>query len=100
MYLKTIELNELRRVMNVSLIYLAIGTVILFLSIHVKQLGIEGAMLKNLLTEGLTVAAWVSLWQALATFLINWIPFRRRVKLYQRIARAPIEFMPAPATSA
>lgn len=99
-YLKTIEITELRRIMNASLIYLAIGIVFLFLSIYLRQLATEESMLNKLLTEGLTVAAWVSLWQALATFLINWTPYRRRIKLYQRIASSPVDFMTAPATAA
>lgn len=99
-YLKTIEVNELRRIMHASLIYLAIGIVLLFLSIHLRQLAGEESMLNKLLTEGLTVAAWVSLWQALATFLINWTPYRRRIKLYQRIASSPVDFVTEPSVAA
>jgi hypothetical protein len=98
-YLKTIEITKLRRIMHASLIYLAIGIVFLFLSIHLRQLAADESMLSKLLTEGLTVAAWVSLWQALATFLINWTPYRRRIKLYQHIACSPVDFIEAPATA-
>ena len=42
--------------------------------------------------EGLTVAAWVSLWEAVATLLINWAPHRRRIRLYELVAAAPVQF--------
>ena len=44
-----------------------------------------------MIVEGLTVAAWVSLWEALATFLIKWMPIRKRLLLYERIATCAIE---------
>ena len=47
--------------------------------------------------EGLTVAAWVSMWEALATFLIQWRPYRRDIRLYRRIAGAEVSFRQCPA---
>jgi hypothetical protein len=95
-YLKTIELNELGRVMRTSSIFLLLGLAILFLSVWVNEnLSDNITVLHKVFAQGLTVAAWVALWEALATFLINWTPYSRRIKLYERIASAAIEFMPA-----
>lgn len=90
-YLKELEVRELARMIRVSLIFLAIGISILVLSVWVNQ-EIEDhvTVLKQVFAEGLTVAAWVSLWEALANFLVNWAPHRRQIKMYERIARAPI----------
>jgi hypothetical protein len=38
------------------------------------------------------IAAWVSLWEALAMFLVNWAPHRRLIRMYERIAKADVRF--------
>lgn len=94
LYLKTIELKELSRVMRTSMIFFLIGMAILFLSVWVnEQLTAETMVVTRVFAEGLTVAAWVSLWEALATFIINWAPYTRKIKLYERIANAPVQFL-------
>ena len=96
-YLKTIEIEKLTRTMRLSFIYLLVGMVIMFLSVYVnQQLEADAGLFKEVIAQGLTVAAWVSLWEALATFLINWTPYRRKIKLYQRIANASVLFTSSP----
>jgi hypothetical protein len=98
LYLKTIELRELARIMRTSSILFVVGVALLFITVWVnKTLSADASVLTQVFAHGLTVAAWVSLWEALATFLINWAPYSRQIKLYERIARAPVEFMPAPS---
>lgn len=93
LYLKSIEINELARVMRISLIYFVVGIFLLFLSVWVNQkLSIESPVITTVFAQGLTVAAWVALWEALATFLVNWTPFSRQIKMYERIAHAPVSF--------
>jgi hypothetical protein len=46
----------------------------------------------NVFAEGLTVAAWVSLWEALAVLLIEWFPHRKNIVLYRRLANAELVF--------
>lgn len=93
LYLKELELRELAKMARTSLILLAIGVAILFLSVWLSQkiTGHEN-VITRVFTEGLTVAAWVSLWNALATFLIHWTPHHKQIKRYERIANAPILF--------
>ena len=38
------------------------------------------------------VAGWVSLWEALATILIKWLPLRNKLKIFKNISNAKIEF--------
>jgi hypothetical protein len=92
-YLKELELRELAKMARTSLILLAIGVAILFLSVWLSQkvAGHED-FITHVFTEGLTVAAWVSLWNALANFLIHWTPHHKQIKRYVRIANAPILF--------
>ena len=92
-YLKELELREMNRMSRTSLILFIIGIALLILLLWVNQ-KVEAYeyMITRVLTEGLTVAAWVSLWEALATFLINWAPHRRQILLFKRIAAAPVTF--------
>jgi hypothetical protein len=101
LYLKHLEFRELKNMFRTSLILLAVGIGILTLSVWLnRQIEVHETVVGRVFAEGLTVAAWVSLWEALATFLINWAPHRRRIRLYERIAGAPLLFGAAgPATT-
>ncbi|MDT8318821.1 MAG: hypothetical protein RQ824_12665 [bacterium] len=79
---------------RVSLILLGVGLSILTLSIWINEaISEHESVVSRVFAEGLTVAAWVSLWESLATFLINWAPHRRNVKMYERIARSTVLFL-------
>lgn len=92
-YLMELELREMRRMFRTSLILFLIGiALMIFLLWFNQKVNGDNLMITGILKEGLTVAAWVSLWEALATFLINWAPHRRQFGLYRRIAGAPVEF--------
>ncbi|MEZ6023246.1 MAG: hypothetical protein R3C16_07525 [Hyphomonadaceae bacterium] len=41
--------------------------------------------------EGVIILGWVANWRPLEIFLYDWWPLRRRRKLYQRLAAAPVE---------
>lgn len=92
-YLRTIEIAELGHMMRISLVFLLVGIAILFLSVWVNS-GItpDSSVTQKVFAEGLTVAAWVSMWEALATFLVNWTPISRKISLYKRIANTSVQF--------
>lgn len=93
LYQKDLEIDEVRSMLRKSLIFLVIGIGILVLSIRIHQgIAANTSVISRVFAEGLTVAAWVSLWEALATFLIHWTPHRRLIKLYERIANAAVLF--------
>ena len=96
MYLRELELRELMRMIRRSVIMLFIGIIILAIALWFSQ-AIDGQMtvVKRIFREGLTIAAWVSLWESLATFLINWTPYKRQINLYDRVAKAPVRFEPS-----
>ena len=99
-YLKELEFRELKRMSRTSLILVLIGVSVLTLSVWVnKILANSESVVAQVFAEGLTIAAWVSLWEALATFLINWAPHHRQIKLFERIADAPVFFGKASDTS-
>lgn len=92
-YLRDIEIRKILQMFRRSLILFALGAGILSSSMWLNRvLGPERSMTTHVLAEGLTVAAWVSLWEALAAFLIGWFPHRKNVVLYRRLADASLVF--------
>ncbi len=92
-YLGHLQMRELRHMFRTSFILLMVGIAILYLAVRLNLYLEHGeSVISRVFAEGLTVAAWVSLWESLATFLINWAPYRRQIRLCQRIAAAPVLF--------
>jgi len=76
-----------------SVTLLFIGAFIATISVFMHQSELMNRSIGYaVMAEGLTVAAWVSLWEALATFLIKWVPYKKKISLYKRIANAKIRF--------
>jgi hypothetical protein len=87
LYLVEVERQKIRQMVGRSFVLFCIGVAILFIAVWVNRwLGAERTVVANVFAEGLTVAAWVSLWEALAIFLIEWFPRLRNIKLYRRLA--------------
>ncbi len=71
-YLAETEVRKILQMFRRSAILFAIGLGILFASVWLNRLlGTDRSVTANVFAEGLTVAAWVSLWEALAIFLIE-----------------------------
>ena len=92
-YLVRAEEDGMHRVLRTSMVFLLIGIALLVLSVwsHQRFLSPE-SLAGRVMSEGLTVAAWVSLWEALANFLIQWPPHKRETGVYKRLAAAPVRF--------
>lgn len=93
LYLAETEIQKILQMFRRSSILFAIGLGILFVAVSLNRiLGPERSVTANVFAEGLTIAAWVSLWEALAIFLVEWFPHRKNVMLYRRLANAQIIF--------
>ncbi len=93
MYMKQVELGEMRRIMRTSAVLFAAGLSVLTLSVLVHRgMTPQEGVLKDVFAEGLTVAAWVSLWEAIGRLLFSALPRRRRVNRCDRIAAAEVIF--------
>ena len=91
LYLAETEIQKILQMFRRSAILFAIGLGILFAALSLNRLlGPERSVTANVFAEGLTIAAWVSLWEALAIFLIEWFPHRKNVVLYRRMAHAEL----------
>jgi hypothetical protein len=74
-------------------ILFVVGAALLTASVWMNSRpAVRDVVLGNVIAEGLTIAAWVSLWEALAMFLVNWAPHRRLIRMYERIAKADVRF--------
>ena len=92
-YLKELEIRDLKQMLRTSSILLLSGIIILTISVWFNDyVEIHKSVVNKVFSEGLTVAAWISLWESLATFLINWAPHKRQIKLCERLAGASVVF--------
>lgn len=92
-YLRQVEIQQVKRLLKKSLILFAVGLVLLFLAIVVaRRFASTGGVVTEVFTQGLTIAAWVSLWEAIANLFLEWQPHRLNIKLYNRIAEAGVLF--------
>ena len=72
-----------------SSIFIIIGFVFVALALI---LGDSEKFFIKLLSEGVMVAGWVSLWEAMATILIKWLPLKNKLKILNKISNAKIKF--------
>ena len=94
-YLQEVESRKIKEMMRTSIIFLVIGLAIATISVFMNQSRlVEISVAAAVMAEGLTVAAWVSLWESLAIFLIKWIPHKKTIVLFRRIADAKVIFNP------
>jgi len=96
-YQRELELGAMNKMLRTSATLLIIGIIILGLSLWVNHLFIvDGtpSFLNTVFAEGLTIVAWVSVWEALATFLLNWPQHLFLIRLFKKIAEAPVQFQP------
>ena len=103
-YLQLLEKRKTGMLLRTSSILLGVGLAILFISIWFNsRIGGSPDVAIQVIGEGLTIAAWVSLWEALATFLVQWPLNRRELALYKRIANAQVTIrrieMPTPSVT-
>ncbi len=97
-YQRELEIGAMNKMLRTAATLLVIGIIILGLSLWVNNLlAVDGtpSFLKTVFAEGLTIVAWVSVWEALATFLLNWPQHLFLIKLFRKIAEAPVQFQPS-----
>lgn len=95
-YQKELEVTSVRRMLKRSVALFVTGLVLLFLSGRMSGFVPESEMHSSyfrVLVEGVTIAAWVSLWESISTFLLKWWASRQKVGLNSRIAVAEVLFM-------
>lgn len=87
------ERRALRQLFRFGRIALALGLAVLAAclgaAVLVARLPLQGP-LERLLPESLVIVGWVAMWRPAEVFLYDWIPLRRRMRLYGRLATAEV----------
>jgi hypothetical protein len=93
LYLAELEREAIAQMMRKAGLLLSVGVVIMFAAVWVRQwIGESASVVGDVFAEGLTVAAWVSMWEALAVVLIEWLPRSKTVRRFERLAAADVRF--------
>lgn len=92
-YLKELGISKIKDMMRRSFLLFVLGLGVLILSLWISRItsSVQNVLIQ-VLSSGLTVIAWVSLWESLAVFLIQWRPEHKEIKLYDWISEAKISF--------
>lgn len=92
-YLLEKNRRELHAMIRKSLILLLLGVVMLSYSVYINHvLEPRDSVFKHILAEGLVIASWVSMWEALAGMLLEWQPLVHTRKVYARLVKATYSF--------
>jgi len=96
-YLQETERRALRAMFRRSMVLFAIGLTLLALAIMAtRRFSSSEGVLAEVFAQGLTVAAWVSLWEAIANLFLEWYPHHQDIKRHARVINAPVLFYPLP----
>lgn len=92
-YLKEIEIRAMKRMLRRFVFLFVVGLVLLVLAILAnRRLALHGGVVAEVFEQGLTIAAWVSLWEALVNIFLEWRPHRENIRLYNKIINTQIIF--------
>ena len=90
-YMEELEQRHMGYKAKASLLLFSAGIGFLTLAALLSDyISADSSKIIHVFPEGITVAGWVALWHAIATFLIEWAPLYRRISLYRRLAGAKI----------
>jgi hypothetical protein len=51
-------------------------------------------VIARVVEEGLIIVGWVSNWRPIEIYLYEWLPLRRRIRLFERLAAAQVTVLP------
>ena len=92
-YLNELETRAIRAMFRRSLLLFLIGLILLvFAIVASRQFGSSEGVVTEVFVQGLTIAAWVSLWEAIANLFLEWHPHRANIRLHNKIRNAPVHF--------
>jgi hypothetical protein len=95
MYQRELEVGAMKKMLRTSMTLFVIGIAILGVSLwlsHLIAAAADRSFLNTFFSEGLTIVAWISIWEGLATLLLNLVPHLNRIRQYGSIAGAEVLF--------
>lgn len=95
-YLAETERHRVRRMTRTSAALMVMGLCLFAAAVWIGgRFGEERTVLETVIAEGVTVAAWVALWEALAKFVIEWPSHRDRLREFHALSACDLVFFPA-----
>jgi hypothetical protein len=92
-YLLARNARELRRVLRISFALITVGVAMLSASIFLNhRFDLNDTILERILAEGLVIASWVSMWEAIVGLALNWQPSVRDRVVFVRLRNARLTF--------
>lgn len=92
-YLELLERRRLRKMLWKSFLLFSLGMLLLILSMTLKgNMEHISVLMQDLMIEGLTVAAWVSLWSAFGGLIFELAGIIADIRIYRRIASREVVF--------
>lgn len=85
--------HELRELFRIGWRSLAIGTTVLILCLAASQFVsklMPDPTSARIVEESFILVGWVANWRPIEIYLYDWWPIRRKLRLYRRIAAAPV----------
>lgn len=86
--------RDMRELFRIGRRSLAIGLAVLLACLVASQVVanvIHGQMVARVLEESLIIVGWVANWRPIEIYLYDWLPIRRHIRLYRRLAAARVE---------
>lgn len=92
-YLIARNTSELRVAFRTALTLFALGLAMLSGSFYLNShFDLVGNLFDRLVADGLVIASWVSMWEAMAGILLNWQPTVRQRLVFRRLRNAAVTF--------
>jgi hypothetical protein len=79
--------RELHEHLKLGQLALAGGIAIFLLSMGLRQILQSMVSLPHILDEGLIILAWLALWRPTEVLVYEWVPYYRKRRLYERLAK-------------
>lgn len=96
-YLKEIEVREMKRMFRRFVTLFVLGLILLVLAIlATRRLSSHEGVIGEVFAQGLTIAAWISLWEAIVYIFLELRPRKDSISQYNRIVNAPVVFRHLP----
>ena len=91
-YRRNMAARDLRYLFRLGRTSLVVGLGFLAACVTLRELApLLGPPLDHVVSEGLLIVGWVAMWGPIQTFLYDWWPLRATVRIYGRLAAAPVE---------
>jgi hypothetical protein len=93
-YRARIAQQDMRELFHIGRRSLAIGAVVLIACLVASRLAailIPNDVAARVVEESLFIIGWVANWRPIEIYLYDWVPIRRRIQLFQRLAAATVQ---------